>query len=83
MATQKIAPLSQAKAFPLPHRDDFDHLAVGQEADFFQDQAGVWEGVPAPFPCRCHVEGRDKPKCAIRRDGDAPDGAAAAGVLGR
>ena len=50
MTTQTAAPFSQAKAFPLPHRDDFDHLAVGQEADFFQDQAGVWEGVPAPSP---------------------------------
>ena len=74
-------PTPPAKPFPLPHHDDFDHLAAvrtiysanehiqllslclvthsivclcghmqGQEADFFQDQAGVWEAVPAPAP---------------------------------
>ena len=45
-----FAPSPPSKLFPLTHRDDFDNLTKGQEADVFQDQAGVWEAVPAPNP---------------------------------
>ena len=34
--------------FPLPFNQSFDGLAAGMEADFFIDQAGVWEAVRKP-----------------------------------
>eukprot|EP01052_Picozoa_sp_SAG31_P026963 SAG31_NODE_2483_length_5627_cov_3.161390_8_plen_622_part_00 len=34
-------------SFPLPFNSSFDQLEAGMEADYFIDQAGSWEAVPA------------------------------------